>query len=301
MNRFPLVSIIIPTYNRAHLLQETLDSILGQNYNDWECLVIDDRSTDDTENVLRSYINNDERFRYYKRPNSKPKGANACRNIGLDECKGEYIIFFDSDDLMTSNHVEIKIKALVNNQCDYVITKTNFFNNPSQNIILENQYLYETNDITPYNYVSHKINWLTCDLCVSAKLAKTISFNESLQSGQEYNYYCKLVLISTHAVFVSKIVSLIRHHDNSIRGDLRSSKIDTVRSYLITYLETYVDTKKNASKLIKQFLVYRCYRLISKLPIKDRLFENNIRKAIVKEFGLKGFYYVFRLYLNRVL
>ena len=76
----PLVSIIIPTYNRAHLIAETLDSIIAQTYTNWECIVVDDGSTDPTDELMETYCKKDSRFQYYHRPKNRPKGANACRN-----------------------------------------------------------------------------------------------------------------------------------------------------------------------------------------------------------------------------
>lgn len=122
------VSIIIPAYNRAHLIGETLDSIITQSYTHWECLVVDDGSTDSTVNVVAEYAKRNSRIKLFKRPKTKPKGANACRNIGLDQARGEYVIFFDSDDLMTENHLEVKVTAIQKCDCDYVITKTQYFN-----------------------------------------------------------------------------------------------------------------------------------------------------------------------------
>ena len=294
-----LVSIIIPTFNRADLIIETLNSIKEQTYKHWECLVVDDGSTDDSLTLLTEYQNLDERFKIFKRPYNALKGANTCRNIGLENALGDYIVFFDSDDLMTPNHLELKIKAIEDNACDYVITKTTFFNHPKQNSILEKQYQYATKDINAYNYISHKINWQTPDLCIESNLAKSISFNEKLQSGQEYNYFSKLTLLSTNASFIKEIVTLRRYHDHSIRGDLRSNKIMTLQSYLNTYWQTYLDTQQIATKAIKQFLVYRCFRLLYKLPKSERLFTNQIQKAILKEFKVKGIYYLLKLQLER--
>ena len=79
----PLVSIIIPTFNRAHLLSETLHSVLTQTYTNWECLVVDDGSTDDTEYVVKSYVARDARIQFHIRPKYKIKGANACRPLPL--------------------------------------------------------------------------------------------------------------------------------------------------------------------------------------------------------------------------
>lgn len=80
----PLVSIIIPTYNRAHLIGETLDSVMAQTYTNWECIVVDDGSTDNTAELLVVYCNKDNRFQYHHRPKDRPKGANAYRNYGID-------------------------------------------------------------------------------------------------------------------------------------------------------------------------------------------------------------------------
>jgi len=101
-----LVSVIIPAYNRADLVEETLDSILNQTYTNWECILVDDGSTDGTIQLLKEYALKDPRFIVLSRDDDRKKGANACRNIGLENAKGDYIIFFDSDDLMTPHHIE---------------------------------------------------------------------------------------------------------------------------------------------------------------------------------------------------
>ena len=68
MTNNPLVSIIIPTYNRAHLIGETLDSVLAQTYQNWECIIVDDGSSDNTDDVVNDYVKKDPRFKYYYRP-----------------------------------------------------------------------------------------------------------------------------------------------------------------------------------------------------------------------------------------
>jgi glycosyltransferase involved in cell wall biosynthesis len=89
----PLVSIIIPTFNRASIINDTLDSILDQTYSNWECLVVDDGSTDETKKVIHNYALKDPRISALERPPEKSKGANSCRNYGLSLAKGDYVIF----------------------------------------------------------------------------------------------------------------------------------------------------------------------------------------------------------------
>ena len=116
-----LVSIIIPTYNRAHLIMGTLNSVLEQTYTNWECLVIDDGSTDNTKEIVANYIKSDNRFQYFTRPNHLPKGANACRNYGFEISKGTYIQWFDSDDIMLPEKLALKVQALKNIDVDFVV------------------------------------------------------------------------------------------------------------------------------------------------------------------------------------
>ncbi|WP_418509499.1 glycosyltransferase family 2 protein [Corallibacter sp.] len=103
------VSIIIPTYNRATYIGEALTSIINQTYTHWECLVIDDGSTDNTKTVVSAYQDKDGRIRYTTRPDSYPKGSNGSRNYGLSLTQGQYIAFCDDDDYWLHDKLEKQI------------------------------------------------------------------------------------------------------------------------------------------------------------------------------------------------
>lgn len=288
------ISIIIPNYNRAHLIGETLDSIIAQNYKNWECIIVDDGSTDDSENLIKKYQENDNRFTFLTRPNSKPKGGNTCRNIGLDTAKGDYIVFFDSDDLMTPDHLEIKVNGIQNYNCDYIITRTKFFNTDLNYI--DSYYKFDKYEITPYNYVSQKINWLTYDIMIKSELAKSIRFNENLQSGQEYNYFSKLVHHSCNAKFVDKVITLRRYHENSIRTNLqKDNKLH--ESFFRANWYTYLDLRGIAKEETLKVLLIRCVKLVYEnkaILISDKFlfcFE------IFKLFKVKGTYFMM-MYLS---
>ena len=102
----PVFSIVIPTYNRANVIGRTLDSVLAQTYQDWECLIVDDFSTDNTKDVVEEYCNKDSRF--YFIINEKKKGANGARNTGIEHAKGDYVSFLDSDDCWSPLTLEIQ-------------------------------------------------------------------------------------------------------------------------------------------------------------------------------------------------
>jgi glycosyltransferase involved in cell wall biosynthesis len=92
----PEVSVIIPTYNRSKSIGKTIKSVLNQNYTDFEIIIVDDNSSDNTENVIKSYSNNYSCIQYIK--HNENKGAPAARNTGIENSKGKYIALLDDDD-----------------------------------------------------------------------------------------------------------------------------------------------------------------------------------------------------------
>lgn len=106
-----LISIIIPVYNRERLIGETLDSIQNQSYKNWECIIVDDGSKDNTINEVLKYCQTDTRFKLYKRSEQYLAGGSGARNQGYYLSQGQLIQWFDSDDLMTPNHLEQKVKC----------------------------------------------------------------------------------------------------------------------------------------------------------------------------------------------
>lgn len=106
-NSHPKVSVILPTYNRAHLIGRAIQSVLAQTYQDFELIIIDDGSTDNTEEIVKSI--NDERIIYIL--HKENKGPSAARNTGIKASKGEYIAFQDSDDEWLPEKLEKQIEA----------------------------------------------------------------------------------------------------------------------------------------------------------------------------------------------
>lgn len=117
-----MITIIIPTYNRASIIPATLNSVFNQEYRDWECYVVDDYSTDNTEKVVLQYVEKDSRFQYLK--NERKKGAQGARNTGLYHCDSEWVNFFDSDNLMHPNFLQ-KLAIKIENDVDVVQSFSN--------------------------------------------------------------------------------------------------------------------------------------------------------------------------------
>ena len=124
MEKNPLISIIIPNFNRAHLISETLESIRNQTYKHWECIVVDDHSIDNSWAIVDDYCKKDKRFKQVKRPNELPKGACSCRNYGFEISKGLYVNWFDSDYIMISDKLEKQLEQLLKTESDVVVCQT---------------------------------------------------------------------------------------------------------------------------------------------------------------------------------
>lgn len=116
------ISVIIPSYNRGQLIIETVESIQAQTYPHWECLIIDDGSTDNTKYIVNELLSKDNRFKYFYVENSGPSKA---RKFGLTKATGDFIQFIDSDDLISSDRFEKCIKAI--NNFDFVVTNFDRF------------------------------------------------------------------------------------------------------------------------------------------------------------------------------
>ena len=104
----PLISVIVPSYNQGAYLAEALDSVIAQNYTNWECLVMDDGSTDNTKEVALRYETIDRRIKYHWYVNG---GVSAIRNRGLEIAKGEFILPLDADDKISSRYMELAIEV----------------------------------------------------------------------------------------------------------------------------------------------------------------------------------------------
>jgi glycosyltransferase involved in cell wall biosynthesis len=289
----PLVSIIIPTYNRAHLIGETLDSVLAQTYSRWECIVVDDGSTDKTAKLLATYCEKDERFQYYKRPIDRIKGANACRNYGFEKSKGDFVIWFDSDDLMVLNHIALKVEQILKNNVDFVISQTtNFKDNKLQEPYKYSKPAY---GITAEDFILRKIHWYTYDVMLSRAIATKISYHEKMKSWQDYYYFCQMLLITTKGHYINVVLTQRRLHDVTIQSEMTRTKVDFNKALLEAKVLTYIDIKdKVANRVKKEFLfglINISYYLILEKKIPRHFMF--LCKEIKKEIGIKSVFYFF--------
>ena len=105
-----LVSIIMPSYNTAKFISDSINSVLSQTYSNWELIIVDDCSSDNTDEIVSPFLS-DKRIKYLK--NEKNSGAAVSRNYALREAKGKWIAFLDSDDLWEKDKLQKQILSLI--------------------------------------------------------------------------------------------------------------------------------------------------------------------------------------------
>lgn len=130
----PKLSIVMPVYNDASSVKKMIDSILANDYKDYELIIVDDGSEKDTLTMLNGYARSDVRIRIMQRERA-PKGAPTCRNIGFDAASGEYIVFFDSDDYVTPDCLATRVKELDEHpELDFIVFRSGICHNDTFSI-----------------------------------------------------------------------------------------------------------------------------------------------------------------------
>jgi len=278
------VSLIIPVYNREAIINNTLDSILKQNYQDWECLIVDDGSDDNTNKTIADYAKKDKRFRLLIRPTNKPKGANACRNFGLEQAKGDFIVFFDSDDYMYPKYLELQLKNMQETNANYSICENEWVTISGKIINGFHGGVLESND--PINdYICFKVFWHINTVIYKSLFLKEheLIFDENLQQSQEYDFHVKVLQIdSNYAVLNEVLVKVIANADS-----ISYSKTNAFPKAYSSLLVRYSFLKNKNLKLNHNtcvFLLHDMHRIFMQQSIQ----KNRKASLYAAYYYLKG-------------
>jgi glycosyltransferase involved in cell wall biosynthesis len=211
----PLVSILIPNYNKSVFLKDTLDSIINQTYKNWECIIVDDHSTDSSWQILQEYAVKDSRFKIFKRPKERKPGGNAARNYAFELSEGEFISWFDSDDLMVNVKIENQLNSIISNNSDFVISKLRNLdeNLPYKEFIFENNVLKR-----PIKYLKGSFWFGTPVPLFKKSFLKSFDklFDEHLKRNQEAEFFIRILHRKPNISFLNEFSVLRRFDENSI-------------------------------------------------------------------------------------
>ncbi|MBW2642661.1 MAG: glycosyltransferase family 2 protein [Deltaproteobacteria bacterium] len=256
----PIVSIIVPTFNRAGMIHRAIESIKYQTFNDWELIVVDDASTDDTEEILQRYMRNDARIGYTK--HAENKGGSAARNSGIKKSKGSYIALLDDDDRWHPEKLRLQYDYLQNHpETGLIYSGFCYVDYETDKIIKSVRPRYQGNVssiILKTNIIGSPTPLIRNECFQRAGL-----FDEKLTSCQDWDMWIRISRFYSFA-YVNECLAEVTMHGRQISSDL-SSKIDSRKKLLDKY---FYFIKKKPSILSYHYKKLALLHAIDHSPIQ---------------------------------
>lgn len=292
----PNISVIIPTYNRASMINEAVESVLSQKYKDIELIVVDDGSSDNTAEMLRPYL---DRVIYIKQEN---QGNAAARNTGLKEAKGELIAFNDSDDLWVEDKLEKEVRYLEEHpDVDMVCGNGIIFGNTKDagRLVISQSRAesLEKKGITVKD-IFMKSTIRTPTVVIRKKVIDALGgFDGNLRVCVDGDFSLRLLGSGYKAAFINDIFFKLRKHDDNLSSDREQRLLHSIKiiKKLLSdkpELEGIIG-KENISKR----LAYRYYRLAKTYKKKGKF--NDAVESISNAISLRPYSLIYRLYKLR--
>ena len=274
----PFFTVVIPTFNRERELPRTIDSVLNQTEKEWELLIIDDGSTDQTEASIKQYLVADK-IHFHHRPKGLPKGANSCRNFGMNKASGKYIALLDSDDEWTKNKLTNDRKYFQSNPSCFGLHSGTFHDNGSRRVTNPARDLRSNETYVDYIF-SDDVLAQTSTFVFEKNAGCLIRFDENLQRHQDMDFFIrfgkkygwKFRTSKDTIIHWEQNVSRTMHFASMIIFYKKYSSEVTRPKWKGRYLTwAWVNAKKRKDSSKKFFLSE--LRSIKKLPIKYLVFR----------------------------
>lgn len=282
MDKEPLISVVLPTYNRRHLIGETIQSVIDQSYSTWELIIIDDGSTDDSKAVVDKF--NDDRIHYHAIDHCGILGK--VRNAGMNYSKGDVIAFLDSDDLWLPHKLKFQLSLLKKYpQASFVFGHGEQFGTgaipPPQ---LES--LFVGNVFHPILLNERFVFYVPTIMFKREILHKTTAINENLSSGGDIDFFLRMANVY-EGIFSNEIVVKIRKHGQSHSQRMETAAyeeyLDMIKRFLLDGFLTPTQYGQIASKQN-----YKLGLLYLALNNRKKAMECFYRYTKIKPFNLKG-------------
>ena len=215
----PLISVVIPAYNAEQFLDETLESVLSQTYENWECIIVNDGSTDSTESVAKKWCEKDSRFRLTNKENG---GFSSARNWGIKESKAEYIAFLDADDLYMPNFLEVCLETLIKKDVDLVAPRMLSFTSVL-NTIIKNKCRKDTlySGKEGVKFFLHK-NRITIALLCKKSVLEDLGYFTWHKKAEDFHCWLKMLFAGYKIYKIDEFYAHRRIHNNSLSNTDRS-------------------------------------------------------------------------------
>ena len=290
-----LVSIIIPTFNRGHLILDTLKSVQNQSYRNFECIIVDDHSDDNTDEIVEGFCLSDSRFHYLKRPSNRLKGANACRNFGFENSKGIYINWLDSDDLFADNHIQVHLAITVkHNDIVASVSEAGTFNKQIGDSEQKWSNIFSKDDLIE-DMLTSKVSWQTAAVLWKQSTLPSRPFREDLSSSQEWTFHLSQIIDGLNFLSFNSVTVFVRRHEDRIGKDASKKKFESsFNSRYIIFKKLYAEKqlKKSYQKAllnkmlqaIKKTIYFKYDKVLIKQTIKlfSIIYIADYKKSLIK-------------------
>lgn len=278
-----LFSVVIPTYNRAAFVIKTVNTFLEQNFTNFEIIVVDDGSKDDTETMVQTIA--DKRFNYYKKENGE---RGAARNFGLAKAKGIYVNFFDSDDIAYPNHLQIAADVISSRQNPKIFNLAYDIKSPEGKLLSEHNN-YDGN-VEAYAVCTKRVSINA--LFVKIEVARAIKFSENrlLSASEDALFLCQLC--ARHTLYYKNIItSTIIEHDSRSMVIATEEQLKNRQQLMIEGLKSdavFMDKYKHTVPAINsEFNYLLCLSSLASKQNKKaaNYFNNYIGGHVIKLFN----------------
>ncbi|MCF8463888.1 MAG: glycosyltransferase [Flavobacteriales bacterium] len=247
-------SIIIPAYNRGFCIGNAIESVISQSFSDWELIVIDDGSTDNTPEIVKPFVDSDSRIKYVYQKNAE---RSAARNNGIDHANGTFVCFLDSDDIFESSHLQGLHATIATNSFGTGLYYCNGKVNGKDKVELLSFPTIKPGD-NPFEFVLCDSAIATSFACVSRKILETHRFDTNLSVGEDRELWVRIVQDYPIHHCLNHTVVQFDHGDRTV--DL--ANINSAKKNLQTSKLIISRNEKHLSKaLINRVLASGYYRL----------------------------------------
>ena len=218
-----LISVIIPCYNQGVFLSESIKCIINQTYSKWECIIVNDGSKDNTEEIAKKFQQLDPRIKYLKKSNG---GLSSARNAGLALAKGDYIQFLDADDLIDKKKFELQISQVKDKHNCIAITDYLLFDSNTGKEISK----YHLSPFLSLTSFKSEIvsDWeyrksIPCHCLLIPKILidnHSLVFDEELPNHEDWVFWCQLFYFSFGLIYLYEPLALYRQHSNAMTNNV---------------------------------------------------------------------------------
>jgi glycosyltransferase involved in cell wall biosynthesis len=266
----PVISIVIPVFNRPKLIAECLDSVLSQTYSNWECIVVDDGSSDGSFDVIKLIEQKDQRVRAIQRGAITPKGAPSCRQLGVEKSTGEFLIFLDSDDLLAPWALEERIKYFRNEPTLDVVLSNGLMFNSIKKEFIEYTSLFNENQVLDFFLQMHIVFQITSPTWKKSFITNNnIRWDPLLPCWQDVDYTIQAFSCNPLFNWASILPDyFIRKDEDPLALTSLSNISNKTLSNFHTY-EKWLTNIKNPDLLKKHFPDYMLRKFEYLLPQKE--------------------------------